>query len=66
MANNEQLVRLKAGVATWNTWMNENVSREFREDIDYPGEGEWITVLREEIDLSGADLSNANLSGVNL
>ena len=46
MANEEQVERLKQGVAAWNQWLE-----------DHPD---------ELIELSGSDLTEANLTGIDL
>jgi uncharacterized protein YjbI with pentapeptide repeats len=51
MANEEHVARLKQGVATWNAWRKENPD---------------IVPNLSEANLTGEDLSEANLRKANL
>jgi uncharacterized protein YjbI with pentapeptide repeats len=62
--NQEQLVRLRSGVAAWNKWRDENYGNV---DVDLSGADLKGTDLRDanlaEVNLTGSDLSGAALEG---
>jgi hypothetical protein len=66
MANEEQLARLKQGVADWNAWRRENASIQIDLSSAYLSEADLSGALLMEANLMGAYLTGANLNGANL
>lgn len=73
MANEGHLEILKKGVGAWNRWRDRNM--EVRPDLSgadlsapmVPGRSmHGFEDMRPEVDLSGIDFGNADLSGANL
>jgi uncharacterized protein YjbI with pentapeptide repeats len=67
MANEEHVERLKQGVAEWNAWRNEG---DYKEDLLEAranlGTLKRVHPVRLRVDLTGANLSDANLVYANL
>jgi uncharacterized protein YjbI with pentapeptide repeats len=62
VANEEHVKRLKQGIAKWNAWREETVSRELDFDLNLSDANLTSADLRDA-NLTAANLSGANLSG---